>query len=433
LVQTPHDFSNRDSIQHTTAVRHEQTLFFDVIGPGKDRCNSMFWCGSATVVRRTALEGVGGVLTDTVAEDFHTTIRMHAQGWETRYHDEILVQGKAPHDLASFLLQRARWAKGNLAVFRTSENPITCRGLTFRQRVSYFASLYNYFSGLQRIALLLVLTWVLFTGQLPMHASPVTLLALWLPWSLLALGATMALGRGSLGAFDSTRFGTMTAGIYIRGILALVSRRTGKFKVTPKEGIDTGGFRVLRMLGLVTLVGALLVVAWGLRIAAWAGAVSLGPMPTFACAVTVALGVWEIGCVAGVLVPLVRRRRYRVQYRMPTVLHARIDRTSTIVPLLDLTPGGVSFESPVAMSTRVTLLTRLPDAQGTIHDLTLPAEVRWCAPAPDGAGFRVGCRFATLDDLTRELLVEYCFVVQPALQLGAELEPAAMSRARRVG
>ena len=96
LVQSPHDFSNRDSIQHTTAVRHEQTLFFDVIGPGKDRCNSMFWCGSATIVRRTALEGVGGVLTDTVAEDFHTTIRMHAQGWQTRYHDEILVQGKAP-------------------------------------------------------------------------------------------------------------------------------------------------------------------------------------------------------------------------------------------------------------------------------------------------------------------------------------------------
>ena len=136
----------------------------------------MFWCGSATIVRRAALEGVGGVLTDTVAEDFHTTIRMHAQGWRTHYHDEILVQGKAPHDLASFLLQRARWAKGNLAVFRTRENPITCPGLTRRQRVSYFASLYNYFSGLQRITLLLVLAWVLLTGQLPMHASPATLL-----------------------------------------------------------------------------------------------------------------------------------------------------------------------------------------------------------------------------------------------------------------
>ena len=432
LVQTPHDFSNRDSIQHTSAVRHEQTLFFDVIGPGKDRCNSMFWCGSATILRRTALEEVGGVLTDTVAEDFHTTIRMHAHGWETRYHDEILVQGRAPHDLASFLLQRARWAKGNLAVFRTRENPITCPGLTPRQRASYFASLYNYFAGLQRVTLLLVLTWVLFTGRLPMHASPLTLMTLWLPWTVLALTSTIALGRGSLGAFDSTRFGIMTAGIYIGGVLSLFSRRTGKFRVTPKEGVDAGGLPVLRMLGLMTAIAGLLVVAWSLRVAAWAGIVTLGSMPSFATAITVGLGVWEIGCLAGVIVPLVRRRRYRVQYRMPTMLQARIDRTSTIVPVLDLTPGGVSFESPIELTTRVVLLTRLPDAHGEIHDLTLPAEVRWCSPSTDGTHFRVGARFDHLDDAVRDLLVEYCFVVQPARQLGAQLEPAEPQRARRV-
>ncbi len=79
LVQAPHDFSNRDSVQHTRLERHEQTLFFEVIAPGKDRHNGIFWCGSATLIRRAALEQVGGVLTDTVAEDFHTTIAMHAR------------------------------------------------------------------------------------------------------------------------------------------------------------------------------------------------------------------------------------------------------------------------------------------------------------------------------------------------------------------
>ena len=333
---------------------------------------------------------------------------------------------------ASFLLQRARWAKGNLAVFRTRENPITCPGLTPRQRASYFASLYNYFAGLQRVTLLLVLTWVLFTGRLPMHASPLTLMTLWLPWTVLALTSTIALGRGSLGAFDSTRFGIMTAGIYIGGVLSLFSRRTGKFRVTPKEGVDAGGLPVLRMLGLMTVIAGLLVVAWSLRVAAWAGIVTLGSMPSFATAITVGLGGWEIGCLAGVIVPLVRRRRYRVQYRMPTMLQARIDRTSTIVPVLDLTPGGVSFESPIELTTRVVLLTRLPDAHGEIHDLTLPAEVRWCSPSTDGTHFRVGARFDHLDDAVRDLLVEYCFVVQPARQLGAQLEPAEPQRARRV-
>ena len=207
----------------------------------------------------------------------------------------------------------------------------------------------------------------------------------------------------------------MTVGIYIRGVLALLSRRTGKFKVTPKEGVDTGGAPVLRMLGLVTIVGALLVVALDCASPPWAGVVTLGSMPEFAVVITVALGVWEIGCLGGVVIPLVRRRRYRVQYRMPTVLRARIDRTSTVVPVIDLTPGGISFESPMSLSSRVVLLTRLPDANGAIHDVTLPAEVRWCTPTADGSRFRVGCRFATLDPAVREVLVEYCFVVQPAL------------------
>src|SRR5690606_21455621 len=74
LVQTPHDFYNRDSAQHSRPERHEQSLFYDVLAPGKDRHGAAFWCGSATVIRRRALEDVGGVRTDTVAEDFHTTI-----------------------------------------------------------------------------------------------------------------------------------------------------------------------------------------------------------------------------------------------------------------------------------------------------------------------------------------------------------------------
>jgi hypothetical protein len=56
---------------------------------------------------------VGGVSTETIAEDFHSTIKLHRAGWTTRYHDEVLVQGIAPHDLDGYLLQRDRWARGN--------------------------------------------------------------------------------------------------------------------------------------------------------------------------------------------------------------------------------------------------------------------------------------------------------------------------------
>ncbi len=397
LVQTPHDFSNRDSVQHTKQERNEQTLFYRVIAPRKDRQNAMFWCGSATLLRRRALDDVGGVLTDTVAEDFHTTIAMHARGWRTRYHDEVLVQGRAPHDLASFLLQRARWARGNLGVFRTKENPITCPGLTLTQRLSYLGSLSNYFSALQRLTLLLVLVATLVSGQLPIHASIAVLLAVWLPWSVLAFGATLGLSRGTLGPLDSTRYGLTTMGINLRGMAAMVFRSAGKFQVTPKEGVDEGGVRVLALLGLCTTIGVVLAVAWVLRILTIAGVIGLPALPSGAEAIIVALGVWELFCFARTLVPLVGRRQRRSRYRTGVRMRARIEGTTVRVDAVDITPDGIAVDvaEPVPVGTHLALLSRFPDAEGRLRDIRLPVEVRSCAPTDDHA--RLGCRFVDLD------------------------------------
>ena len=78
LVQTPHDFFNHDSVQHYVVGRHEQSLFYRVVCPGKDRHGAAYWCGSAALIRRQALLEIGGVATETIAEDFHTTIRTAA-------------------------------------------------------------------------------------------------------------------------------------------------------------------------------------------------------------------------------------------------------------------------------------------------------------------------------------------------------------------
>ena len=96
IVQTPHDFFNHDSVQHYVVGRHEQSLFYRVVCPGKDRHGAAYWCGSAALINRHALLEIGGVATETIAEDFHTTIRLLRHGWRSRYHDEVLVQGLAP-------------------------------------------------------------------------------------------------------------------------------------------------------------------------------------------------------------------------------------------------------------------------------------------------------------------------------------------------
>jgi cellulose synthase (UDP-forming) len=354
------------------------------------------------------------VLTKTIAEDFHTTIAMHARGWRSRYHAEILVQGLAPHDLGAFLLQRERWARGNLRVFRTRENPLTCRGLTMRQRMSYLASLLNYFSGLQRALLLGVLIYTLLSGRLPMSASLATLAVLWLPWALLSFGTSHALARGRLGATDSTVYGLETMSIYLRALVALVWPGTGLFKVTPKEGIDEGGLRVLRRLGFVTAIGIALLVAVVLRALAALDVIALPTLPQLALAITLAAGVWELAFFARTLVPLVRRRQHRAQYRFAVGMRGRIK--STTVPVGDLSPSGLAFASPVAWPAgeRTRLLTRVPDADGLLHDLDLSLTVRSAHYLEDEGVWRIGCELVDNDDETRRLLTEYVYVVQQA-------------------
>src|SRR4051794_23375876 len=59
LVQTPHDFFTHASPQPYTAGRHEQSLFYRVICPGKDRHGAAYWCGSAALISRHALLAIG--------------------------------------------------------------------------------------------------------------------------------------------------------------------------------------------------------------------------------------------------------------------------------------------------------------------------------------------------------------------------------------
>jgi cellulose synthase (UDP-forming) len=420
LVQTPHDFFNRDSFQHTRVRRHEQSLFYEVLAPGKDRHNGVFWCGSAAVIRRVALEQVGGVLTDTIAEDFHTTLAMHARGWRTRYHGETLVQGLAPHDLASFLLQRDRWARGNLRVLRTPQSPLSVRGLDWRQRCSYLGSLANYFAGPQRLVLLTVLVATLVSGVLPFHAHPAELLAVWAPWVAGACATTVLLARGTLGLADSTVYGMLTMGIFTRAVGSLALRGTGRFPVTPKEGVDLGGLRALRLLPVLVAAGAALAAAVAGRALAALGMVPLPPLSGFALAATLALGCFELAFVARTLVPVVRRRQRRGQYRVPVALTARIAGTGAIVPVEDLTPEGLSFDTTDEHrpGDQLRLHLRVPDARGEPAPVEVEVEVRSLAPAGDGRHRRAGCRIRRIDAASRRALVEFCHVVRPAELLG---------------
>ena len=77
------------------------------------------------MVRRQALESIGGFVTDSLSEDYFTGIRLSAQGYRLAYIDEKLSAGLAAENIAAHATQRLRWARGTLQAFFIKSNPLT--------------------------------------------------------------------------------------------------------------------------------------------------------------------------------------------------------------------------------------------------------------------------------------------------------------------
>ena len=199
FVQTPQDFFNLDSFQHRgferRSVWSEQSLFFRVIQRGKDYWNAAFFCGSCAVIRRSVLNAVGGFAVETVTEDLHTSLRIHKLGYKSVYHAEPLAYGLAPTNVEPFLKQRVRWGKGAMQVWRR-EGFLSASGLTWPQRLNYFASALTYFDGWQKGIFYFAPVIVLATGVMPISALNAEFLWHFIPYYLLSFWLFEEVGRG---------------------------------------------------------------------------------------------------------------------------------------------------------------------------------------------------------------------------------------------
>lgn len=267
LVQTPQEFYNHDSFEHEAVPGdgerfHEQALFYRVLQPGKNRWGGAFWCGTGAVVRVMALDDVGGVATDTITEDIHTTIRLHRHGWRTVYHNEVLARGLAAGDAATYQLQRLRWGTGAMQVLRV-ENPLWVPGLTVPQRLSYAATLLGWFDAWRTLGFAVLPMVVVATGVVPIRADLTTFVVAFLSTFLLQQLAMRALSRGCHRPILSIVFELVRMTSNLRATLSLLTRRRPTFAVTPKGRLGDGRHRVRVPLPLrALLVGSFLTAAW---------------------------------------------------------------------------------------------------------------------------------------------------------------------------
>ena len=138
MLQTPHHFYSPDPFERNLGqfrvIPNEGELFYGIVQDGNDFWNATFFCGSCAVLRRTALDEIGGIAVETVTEDAHTSLRMQMNGWGTAYINIPQAAGLATERLSAHVGQRIRWARGMIQILRT-DNPLFQPGLKWYQRL----------------------------------------------------------------------------------------------------------------------------------------------------------------------------------------------------------------------------------------------------------------------------------------------------------
>jgi cellulose synthase (UDP-forming) len=234
FVQTPQYYANARSGRLAGAAWSQQALFFGGIARGKDGLGAMFCCGTNVLFRRRALEEAGGFPEESLTEDFELSIVLHELGWRSIYVNEVLAQGLGPEDMASYVSQQRRWARGCL-----SSLPVVIKAeLPWRVRQQYLLSSMFFLSG-WTFALYMALPVIrIFTGAQPLAgATADQFLMHFAPYFCVSLVAVAIAGAGDY-TFDAFALLIATFSVQVFSTLFVLTGRKGRFVVTAKQGAD---------------------------------------------------------------------------------------------------------------------------------------------------------------------------------------------------
>lgn len=329
LVQTPHHFYSQDPFERNLQIGEpsEGRLFYGLIQPGNDLWNAAFFCGSCAVLRRSALEEVGGIAQETVTEDAHTALRLSRARYDTAYIDVPQAAGLATESLSAHIGQRIRWARGMAQIFRI-DNPLLGRGLTVAQRLCYANAMLHFFYGVPRVIFLLApLAYLVFEARI-FNAAPFLVLAYAIPHISHAVFSNSRVQ----GAFRTSFWGEVyqtSLAFYLIGptTLALINPRSGAFNVTAKGGYIARQYFDRRMASPYLVLIALNI--FGIAMGIWRAL--LDPATKDVVLINVGWAIYNLVILgAAVAVAFEKRqvrRSPRVHVRLPVMLRLASEKT----------------------------------------------------------------------------------------------------------
>jgi cellulose synthase/poly-beta-1,6-N-acetylglucosamine synthase-like glycosyltransferase len=163
FVQVMLTFDNNADGWVAQAAGESSMDFYNPTSVGADRVGSATLIGSNALIRRIALDDIGGYKPG-LAEDLATSIRLHAAGWQSRYVHEPLAPGIAPPDLTAWFNQQFKWSRGVFELLLTAYPQLFSR-LHVGQKLSYAVRMTYYWAGAFIAAHMLAAILVLFSSN----------------------------------------------------------------------------------------------------------------------------------------------------------------------------------------------------------------------------------------------------------------------------
>ncbi len=267
FVQTPQEYRAWKNSAFYRACHTGFAYFFKVGMVSRSYRNSIIFAGTMGLIRRSALDAIGGWDQAIITEDAEASLRILAKGYRAIYVPRAFGRGIMPLTYEGLRKQRFRWAFGGIQILRKhwpSLLPWSDSALTQRQRRDYlFGALWWINDALNLgFALFICATALGIVTNHPFVIQRLEGLGLVLPLFYLVLGLVrylwglrVALGVGVGDALDALRVNlSLTWVVTIACFRGFIEKR-GVFLRTPKfEGSAT--VREIRLVLVETLLGA---------------------------------------------------------------------------------------------------------------------------------------------------------------------------------
>ncbi len=231
FVQTPQAYGNNNTLIARGAA-FMQSLFYRFVQPGRNSFNAAFCVGTNVIFRRTAIDNIGGMYTDSQSEDVWTSLMLHERGWTSIYIPIVLAVGDAPETIEDYTKQQMRWATGGFEILLT-HNPLHPKvRLTPDQRVQYLVTATHYFIGIAPLLLLVVPPLSIYFDLRPVNLSVSG--GEWLMFYFGFYGLQVLLAFATMGSFrwETLMLSAVSFPIYLKAFTNVITGRHQSWHVT---------------------------------------------------------------------------------------------------------------------------------------------------------------------------------------------------------